>query len=124
MIAGMLRRLVLLLLFMVLPLQAFASVHLTLSAVRQQVLVTTAASSDVHAHGAHHAVQDTHTVGHHQHGAGPSHGCTGCDICVPPLTFSLPWPTGVMAAVVVATPDVPYRGILPPTFDRPPKRLA
>lgn len=124
MIASMLRRLVLLLLFMVLPLQAFASVHLALTAVRQHTLVSPAASSELHAHDTHHTSPDRHLSGHHHHGAGASPACTGCDICMPPLAFSLSWPVDVMAAVVAAAPDVPYRGILPSSFDRPPKRLA
>lgn len=124
MIASMLRRLVLLLLFMVLPLQAFASVHLALTAVRQHALVAPAASSQPHAHDSHHVSPDRHLADHHHHGAGSSQACTGCDICMPPLAFSLSWPVDVMAAVVAAAPDVSYRGILPPSFERPPKRLA
>lgn len=121
----MLRRILILLLVALMPLQAFASVHMGLSAARQQmalldVLVPTPhAQHHAHDHAMQHAVSPGHS--HDAHPLSTPHNCATCDICMPPFAVELNWPPLPMAAVVVPAAPVSEVGTIPLLHDRPPR---
>lgn len=113
----MLRRMVTLILFMVLPLQALASVHMALCSVRHQAVEHHVSPADDGTGS--HSVDE-----HHAHGkaiGGMKHGCSSCDLCIPPLGAHIGWATNAPGAIAVAPPEFSSAGIIPRSFDRPPR---
>lgn len=114
----MLRRLVILLLLAMLPLQVFASVHMGLSVAHRQMtmaqmIVQTDTPSAVHDHAT--------SVEHAHHAAQVHHSCSTCDLCMPPLAVEIHWPPLSMAAVVVPAAPVADASVIPSSHDRPPR---
>ena len=110
---NMFRRVVILLLFMVLPLQALASVHMALSCLHQErVELSVSAGHDEHA--AHHQ-----GAGHTGQGQ-TQHHCDSCNLCIPPLSFHVDLAFSPFRSITFVSPFDISAGIIPRSFDRPP----
>lgn len=121
----MLRRILFFLLVMILPLQAIAAVQMGLSSCHAkdlshlQVTLTqdhpTIAQGHTHAHTHHHADSAAGS------GDDACSNCTDCDLCTPPLAFTLVLNLSKSRDAAMVGPIPSSNGVLPRSFDRPPR---